>query len=118
MPLYAGSVSQERAMQLVKLLENEHTFGPAYPVPSVSLESFWFKPTCYWQGPTWVNTNWLIIDGLERYGFHDHASALRESTLEMVRTHGCYEYFDPRTGDPAGAPNFSWTAALAIDLLQ
>ncbi len=118
MPLYAGSISQERADQLVKLLENEHSFGPAYPVPSVATSSFWFKPKGYWQGAAWINTNWLIIDGLKRYGFHEHASALRESTLEMVSRHGCWEYFDPLSGEPAGAPNFSWTAALVIDLLK
>jgi glycogen debranching enzyme len=118
LPLYAGSISQERAGQLVKLLENEHSFGPAYPVPSVPINSFWFHPKLYWQGPAWVNMNWLIIDGLKRYGFQDHAQALRESTLEMVGKAGCYEYFDPLTGEPAGARDFSWTAALVVDLLK
>ncbi len=118
LPLYAGSISQERAAQLVRLLENEHAFGPAYPVPSVPTNSFWFQPNLYWQGPTWVNTNWLIIDGLKRYGFKDHAAALSESTLEMVGKSGCYEYFNPLTGHAAGAANFSWTASLAIDLLR
>jgi hypothetical protein len=114
--LYTGSISQERAEQLVKLLENDHAFGPAWPVPSVPINSFLFHPQTYWQGPTWVNTNWLIIDGLKRYGFKDHAEALRESTLEMIENQGCWEYFDPLTGQGIGAPNFSWTAALAIDL--
>jgi hypothetical protein len=118
LPLYAGTITQERADRLVKLLENEHAFGPAYPVPSVPTNSFWFHPKLYWQGPAWVNMNWLIIDGLKRYGFKDHASALRESTLEMVERSGCSEYFDPFTGEGAGAANFSWTAALAIDLLK
>lgn len=118
LPLYAGSVSKERAHQLVKLIENHHAFGPAFPVPTVPTNSPWFRPKLYWQGPTWVNMNWLIIDGLKRYGFDDHATALTESTLELVSRHGCYEYFDPLTGEPAGAPNFSWTAALTIDLLK
>jgi glycogen debranching enzyme len=118
LPLYAGSISKERATQLLRLLENERAFGPAYPVPSVPLNSFWFHPKLYWQGPSWVNMNWLIIEGLQRYGFKDHAAALRESTLEMVRKSGSYEYFDPLTGEPAGAANFSWTAALTIDLLK
>jgi len=118
LPLYAGHITQERAAKLVKLLENEHSFGPAFPVPSVPLNSFWFQPKLYWQGPSWVNINWLVIDGLERYGYKDHAAALRDSTLEMVAKNGCYEYFDPRDGSPAGAANFSWTAALAIDLLR
>ena len=118
LPLYAGSITKERATILVKQLENEHLFGPAYPIPTVPVNSFWFQPKLYWQGPTWVNINWLVIDGLKRYGFHDFAEALRESTLEMVEKAGCYEYFDPLTCEPAGAPNFSWTAALTIDLLK
>lgn len=118
LPLYAGHIDKDRAGKLLRLLENEHSFGPAYPVPSVPLNSFWFHRKLYWQGPTWVNMNWLIIDGLERYGFKDYAGALRESTLEMVKKSGFYEYFDPVDASPAGVGNFSWTAALTIDLLK
>jgi hypothetical protein len=118
LPLYAGSISSERADELVSMLENEHLFGPAFAIPSVPVNSSWFHPKLYWQGPTWVNMNWMIIDGLERYGYKEHAIALRETTLEMVAKHGCNEYFDPLTGDAAGATNFSWTAALTIDLLK
>jgi hypothetical protein len=118
LPLYAGCISQERAELIVRLLENEHLFGTAFPVPSVPTESPWFHAKRYWQGPTWVNTNWLIIDGLRRYGFTVHADALTESTLEMVSAGGFSEYFDPLTGESAGADDFSWTAALIIDLLK
>lgn len=118
LPLYAGCISKERAALLVKTLENEHMFGPAFPVPSTPLNSPWFDPDRYWQGPSWVNMNWLIIDGLHRYGYSDHAEALRESTLELVQKHGFFEYFNPINGNPLGAPNFSWTAALSIDLAK
>jgi hypothetical protein len=118
LPLYSGIITQERAEILVKMIESEHIFGPAYPIPSVPLNSPWFMQNCYWQGAAWVNTNWLIIDGLRRYGFDKHADALKESTLELIEKSGFYEYFNPVTGDPAGVDNFSWTAALAIDLLH
>lgn len=118
MPLYAGVITKERAEVLVRQLENEYAFGPAYPVPSVPLDSPTFDPQRYWQGPSWLNMNWLIIDGLNRYGFTEHANALRETSLEMVQRSGCAEYFDPNTGEPLGAQNFSWTAALTIDLLK
>lgn len=118
MPLYAGCINKEKAETIVRLLENEHRFGPAYPVPSAPLDSPWFRPRKYWRGPVWVNMNWLIIDGLERYGYSDHAAALRESTLEMVSNAGFYEYFSPIDGTSAGTDNFSWTAALTIDLLH
>jgi hypothetical protein len=117
MPLYAGTINKSRAKTLVKSLENKHLFGPTYPVPSVPLNSAWFYDKCYWQGPTWINTNWLIIDGLFRLGFSTHAEALREATIELVSKSNMSEYFSPITGEPAGVDNLSWTAALTIDLI-
>jgi len=117
LPLYAGCVSKEKAKRLVDLLQNSKWFASKWPVPSVPVNSADFHPFQYWQGPTWVNTNWLIIEGLKLYGFDKEAAILREKTLEMVAKGGFYEYFNPLTGEPAGAENFSWTAALTIDLL-
>jgi neutral trehalase len=118
LPLYAGCISKERAAVLVKSLESEHVFGPPHPVPSVPLNSPWFNPKRYWQGPTWFNTNWLIVDGLRRYGYKEHADALIESSLELVQNGTFSEYYNPLSGDPLGAPNFSWTAAITIDWLS
>lgn len=118
LPLYAGCITKERAAKLVKLIENENGFGPAFPLPTVPVSSEWFKPMKYWQGPTWVNINWLVIDGLKRNGYPEHASALTDMTLEMIHKAGFAEYFDPITGEPLGTDNFSWTAALALDMLK
>ena len=118
LPLYSGAISKENAAQLVKLLESSHMFGTAFPVPSVPVDTPYFHRKQYWQGPSWVNMNWLIIKGLKNYGYKDHAEALRESTLEMVDRSGFHEYFDPIDGTPAGGADFSWTAALTIDLLK
>ena len=62
--------------------------------------------------------NWMIIDGMRRYGFKEYADALEDTSLEMVQKSGFAEYFDPITGEPLGTDNFSWTAALAIDLIR
>lgn len=118
LPLYAGTIDPERAALLVKSIENEHMFGPPFPVPSVPLNSPWFQPNRYWQGPTWLNTNWLIADGLRRYGYKQHADVLIESSLELVQNGQFYEYFNPVSGAPLGAPNFSWSAAVTIDWLH
>lgn len=118
LPLYAGCISADRAKQLVRLIENQHVFGTDYPLPSTPPNSGWFNPVRYWQGPSWVNINWLIIDGLQRMGYEDHAEALRQSTIDMVENGGFYEYFNPLNGEPAGIADFSWTAALYIDLAK
>jgi hypothetical protein len=116
LPLYAGTISHEQATELVKLLENKATFNLKFSIPTVPANSPWFSEYKYWQGPTWINTNWLIIDGLNRYGFHEQARTLAKATLEIVNKSGFYEYYDSLTGTPRGVNNFSWTAALIIDL--
>ena len=63
-----------------------------------------------------MNTNWIVIQGLLAHGATDHAERLRRSTLTLVEESGFAEYFSPLTGEPLGAPEFSWTAALALDL--
>jgi len=117
MPLYAGSISKERAVELVDMLHDKKMFSSGYPIASVPLSSKFYKELGYWQGPTWINTNWLIINGLERYGFKEEAEFIRKQSIALVDKHGPYEYFSAKNGDPAGAKNFSWTAALIIDLL-
>lgn len=118
LPLYAGSITKERAKHLVEILNNEQSFGTNYPVPTVPKNTKWFDQHKYWQGPTWVNTNWLIIDGLKRYGFTKEAEHIKQQTIKMVAGSGIREYFSPLDASPAGAHNFSWTASLIIDLLN
>lgn len=118
LPLYAGCITKDRAEHLVGMLKNKRKFGTRWPAPSVPLDSPYFNPLQYWQGPTWVNTNWLIIEGLKRYGYDDEAEDLKGKTIQMVAQNGFAEYFSPLDGQPAGAANFSWTAALVIDLLK
>ncbi|MDQ3123869.1 MAG: glycoside hydrolase [bacterium] len=118
MPLYAGTITKARAGELVNLLKDHRSYWLQNPVPSVPLDSKFFDADRYWQGPAWINTNWLIIDGLKRYGFIEEAKDLTAKTLEMVTNAGPYEYFNSITGQGLGAAEFSWTAALTIDLIN
>jgi hypothetical protein len=118
LPLYSGAISKDKAARLVDLLKRRRLFSTSWPVPSVPLNSPYFNPYKYWEGPTWINTNWLIIDGLRSYGYTAEAQVLRDRTIKLVAKSGMYEYFNPLNGEPAGAHNFSWTAALTIDLLK
>lgn len=118
LPLYAGTISKDRAAKLVAMLHDKNMFDSTYPVASVPVGAKEFNPLRYWQGPTWINTNWLIINGLERYGYKEEALRLRQQTVSLVQESDFYEYFSPLDGTPAGAKDFSWTAALIIDLLS
>ncbi|HEX8918105.1 MAG TPA: hypothetical protein VF898_06360, partial [Chloroflexota bacterium] len=50
-------------------------------------------------------------------GRPDIAQRLSDVTLGLVRDGGFREYYDPHTGEGYGTDNFSWSAALTIDLL-
>ena len=112
--LWAGT-RRDRLDRLVEQLTSESWATP-HPVPSIAQDTDAFEPRRYWSGPTWVNTNWIVIQGLLAHGATDHAERLRRSTLAMAERSGFAEYFSALTGEPLGAPEFSWTAALALDL--
>lgn len=118
LPLYSGAITAEQALKLTELLKKRSLFKTSWPVPSVPTDSTYFHPEKYWQGSTWINTNWLVIDGLNRYGYTEEAEDLQKKTLALVNKSGFSEYFNPLNGSPAGTANFSWTAALTIDLLK
>lgn len=118
LPLYSGAISKRRAGQLVKALRDPEKFWLTFPVPSVPKDSRYFRPRAYWQGPTWINTNWLLIDGLRKYGYEEEAEQIRLASLELAARSGMAEYFSPLDGSGAGTQNFSWTAALILSLLS
>ena len=118
LPLWAGAAAPARAQRLLGLLEESSGFWPRFPVPGVPTDARPFQESRYWKGPTWVNTNWMIIEGLRVYGAAALAGELRRRTIELVDRSGFAEYFSPLTGAPYGADEFSWTAALTLDLIE
>jgi putative isomerase len=107
------------ARRVVDLLTDPEAFWPEFPVPTVALDDPRHDPERMWRGPTWVNVNYLLIEGLKRTGFRSLAGELRRRTLQMIAGQpDIYEYYHPRTGvNPLGAaPVFGWSAALFIEL--
>ena len=85
------------------------TLSPRHPA---------FEPDRYWRGPVWVHLNWLVGLGLETVGLDEEAAKLRRETLEMVSNAGFFEHYSPVDGSGSGAPRFSWTAALSLDIAR
>jgi glycogen debranching enzyme len=85
-------------------------------VPSYDVTAEDFQPTQYWRGPAWFNMTWLVIRGLRTHGRDREADALSANLRALALEHQFPEYVDPWTGAPHGTRNFSWTAALALDL--
>src|SRR3712207_6134911 len=86
-----GYTDEGRASRMVDTLENTD-FGLSderlTPVPSYDRYGFAFFPTRYWRGPVWVNINWLLMRGLQRYGYEEQAQRLRGTILSLCRDQG------------------------------
>ena len=123
-PLFAGIPSHQQMKKMLIALKRFSQDGRYYLTPSFDPEDDRFEPQRYWRGPVWVNMNWLIIEGLKSYGEQDWALRIKEDTLQMVREQGFFEYFEPDKEKSQkqqfgyGGKQFSWTAALIIDLLN
>lgn len=118
-PLITGQLPRAIADRLVKHLTDPRSFWSRYPVPTVALDDPFFDPLQMWRGPTWVNVNYLLIEGLFRSGYAEIARELRHRTLALIAAHSdIYEYYHPLSGErpPRAAPLFGWSAAVFIDL--
>ena len=100
---------------------NSESFCPldqvCLTVPSFDKRGDGFSSSLYWRGPIWINVNYLLYKGLRHYGFHDYAERVKMSITRLTRKGGLYEYYDAETGEGHGAKDFSWTAALLLDLM-
>jgi len=112
-----GLPSARRASVLAAAGSAAFGLGGELPLPSYDRTAPDFDRLRYWRGPIWINVNWLLWRGLRAHGHEREAADLRAAMLGVIRRGGCHEYFDPVTGDGIGAAAFSWTAALALDLL-
>lgn len=98
LPLWAGIASREQAGRLMTHLLDPREFACEFPVPTVALDEAPFSDDM-WRGPTWINTNYMIVRGLRHYGLVAEAAALRARTLQEIQrwyeaTGAIYEYYD------------------------
>ncbi len=99
---------------LIKNLK-KHNIKEKYFFSSIKPNHKTFEEKRYWRGPVWVNCNWFIYKGLinkdEKY-----SKKIKQSTIRLVEKKGFHEYYSCKNGKPMGANNFSWSAALYLDL--
>ena len=121
LPLFGGLPNKEQARRLVEdHLLNPSEYAPAgevhhWVITTAKTEPTW-EPRRYWRGPAWVIMNWFVSEGLRRYGYDGLAENIRQDTLDLVSLSGFREYYDTRDGSGCGSTDFSWSAALTLEL--
>ncbi|MDN3664658.1 amylo-alpha-1,6-glucosidase [Algibacter miyuki] len=123
-PLCASIPSEARAKKMVEVMMEKFGGEEQYLCASFDPTSERFNPKKYWRGPVWINLNWMLFKGLKQYGFTEIAERVKQDSVDMIDKNGFYEYFDSRKemhkdGTAGyGGNDFSWTAALLIDMLN
>ena len=129
MAMWAGIATPEQAERMVKenLLDKKSFWAP-YGVRTLSKYEKMYSikktgnPSC-WLGPIWGISNYMVFDGLVKYGFNAEARELAEKTLKLfgddiAKTGELHEYYDPESGEPVNNPGFQNWNLFAIKMGQ
>jgi len=98
--LWAEVASVEQGTQLVEKLTDPRKFWRQYGVPSLAADDPYYNPQGYWNGPVWVEWNYLILNGLLQYGFETEAVTLLNKVaaimIDRLKTdHTFWEFYSP-----------------------
>ncbi len=123
LPLVAGVPSRRRARLMVDVLRDPARFWGEWVLPTISRDDPAFDDQQYWRGSIWPPMNYLVLQGLRRYGFDDLAHDLawkgaRMFLADRASTGMCRENFDSRTGAGRGHRFQSWAPLFALGALE
>ena len=111
MAMWGNIATPEQAKEMVKLHFHDTTsFNAPAGIRSLSpLEKMYDtrasgNPSS-WQGPIWINVNYLVFRGLINYGYNEEAKELAEKTILLLgrdfeRFGALHEYYLPDNGEP------------------
>ena len=114
LPVFAEAAESDRLAKRISSLLDRLPFGVATHEPDDPR----YDGRRYWRGPSWVFVNMLLSDGLRRTGHDDIARRVTDASLTLIKDGRFAEYYDPKDGRPLGGGRFTWTAAIALEILR
>lgn len=123
LPLWAGVASQQQADFMVRILTDTSKFWRKFGVPSLSADDPYYNPAGYWNGPVWVQWNFLIEQGLFKYGYNNLARELVSKvaagmTKQLKKDHQFWEFYSP-DGEWAGYhTSYIWDGLISRMLMD
>ena len=127
--MWCGLATEEQAKRIVEEhLLNDKTFNAKYGVRSLSVaeKMYSVKPhgnPSEWLGPIWGNCNYMVFEGLLKYGYIQEAKdlAIKTVTLFGQDIEACgemHEYYDPDTGYGVFNQGFQSWNLLSYNMAQ
>lgn len=124
-PLFTNAPSTEQLELIENCYSEKFDTSNLYVCASFDPTHPDFNPKKYWRGPVWVNLNWIIYKGFLKHHKEKLAEDIKNDSIELIEKFGFYEYFNPQKklnnseeSNGCGGTNFSWSAALLIDMLK
>lgn len=123
LPLWANTATDEQAEKLMKHLTNPNTFWRRFGIPTLSAEDDYYNPIGYWNGPIWVQWQYLIFRGLINYGYNDEAKQLVYKVLDNVinqlkTDHWFWEFYSADDYQAGWNKAYIWTGIVARMLID
>ena len=133
--LFCEVATPEQASAVAVTLSDPARFLLNFSFPTVSALNPEFNPNGYWKGSTWIDQVWFAYTGLKLYAgkvgsgervdaggvdLGKLATEIKQRTLSVGKgfkagdTTPLNEHYNPNTGEPIGAQQFSWTAAHSL----
>lgn len=125
-PLLARLATPEQAARLVEHLTRPQEFWRLHLMPTLSADHPRYHPLGnYWQGGVWAPTNYMVIKGLENYGYEDLAQKVAKNHVSNMaavyaETGTIWENYSPERPKPGNIakPDFvGWSGLGPIALL-
>jgi hypothetical protein len=123
-PLIAGVATPQQAERMIKNhLLNPNEFWGQYVIPTISRNDAAFKEQYYWRGDIWGPTNYLVYEGLNRYGKDETALEFAEKSYGLFksdweRNQHSDENYSPWGGTAGGDPHYTWGTLLCLIPLE
>ena len=126
LPLWAGIATKKQAHHLMKVMTDPHEFWRPFGVPTLTAKDEYYNPIGYWNGPIWIQWQYLLFRGLLDYGYVDEAVELAERVMDNVIhqlkvDHNFWEFCSADVYQAGWHKSYIWTGIVArmfIDLDQ
>ena len=123
LPLWAGIAPKDRAEQLLKIMNDPEEFGRAFGVPTLTAKDDYYNPIGYWNGPIWIQWQYLIFRGLLNYGYEKEAAQLADKVMDNVIhqlkiDHCFWEFYSADDYQAGWNKTYIWTGLVARMLID
>jgi len=112
-----------KTKRLVATMTNPAEFWRAYGVPTLSAQDKYYNPMGYWNGPVWVQWDYLLFRGLMDHGYRKEAEELALKVLDnmiwhLKQDHTFWEFYSPDDREAGWHQTYIWAGLAARFLID